>query len=543
MLDCVRRESVAVVNSIGSVLAQTPALMPYLDAAHEFFHGGSLPLPASETYWCGDAEHLAYVLEHADRLIFRNAMSVSSQPAKTTAGMTDEQRQAFLAELKEQPEDYVAHQPLPYSRTPVWSAGQIRSPKVALRTFQLLTEGDVQVLPGGLARVGQDELELSRSPVIGQMTLDCWVTSDTPIEEHQSLLPDSDAPIRLRRSGDELPSRVAEHLYWLGRYAERAEGIARALRTTLSRIAGEEDWGSRPEIRRLVYALASMGQIEASFAVDSFAANMPQVEQTLPDSILDRDQPRGLIRTMDSVMHNATAVRDRLSVDAYRIVGRAYQELKAPVSAVSASAPSRVSIDQAIERVGTLVVDLLALAGVFSESFVRTHAWQFLELGRRIERADQLCDLLATTLCPATKDGKAICLAVLETTDSSMTYRSRYLNLVRLAAVIDLLVTDETNPRSLRFQLDRITELMEQLPSVEGPVGLDAIQRIVLDMQYHVTTADPTGLAQPAEDGKLQTLDALLRRVSESLPRLSEGINARYLIHTEAQQFLTGTGR
>lgn len=548
LLGCVRRKSVAVVNSIGSVLAQTPALMPYLDAAHQFFFGGPLQLTSAPTYWCGDPKHLDYVHANLDALVFRDAMAVTSRPPIMPAQLSVEERDTFLARLNADPKAFVAQHSQAYSQTPVWSDGEIRTKKLALRSFHLNTGDQIQVLPGALARVGNDELELMHSPVSGNMTLDCWITSDQPVDQQKTLLSDSKAKIRLRRGGDELPSRVAEHLYWLGRYAERGEAIARVLRTTLNRIAGEENWDTLAEVRRLVYTLASMGQIEPSFAVESFVANLPHVEKVLPASVLDGDQPRGLIRTIESVVNNATAVRDRLSIDAYRIIQRASQELNRPVigpaiSTDAASGTAPISISEALERIGMLIADLLSLAGVFSESFVRTHAWQFLDLGRRIERADHTCDLLTTMLCPPTEDGKAVCMAVLEITDSSMTYRSRYMNLVRLGPVIDLLVTDETNPRSLRYQLDRIADLLDQLPSVDAPVGLSTIQRIVIDLQYKVTTADPIELSELGSDGTLEKLRDMLSSVALKLPQLSDGISARYLIHTESTQLLTGSER
>ena len=543
LLRCVRRKSVAVVNTVGSVLGQTPALLPYLDTAHQFFFGGPLGLTSARTYWCGDPGHFKYVVDNIDSLNFRNAFGVSGGAAIVASEFSAKEREAFIAALHAKPEAYVAQERLTYSKTPVWTGNQIEPQKATLRSFQLLTANGVKVLPGGLARVGHDQLELSRSPVSGQMTQDCWVTSDLPVDEHRTLLPDATTVVKLRRGGDELPSRVAEHLYWLGRYAERAEGIARVLRTTLARIAGEENWDRLPEVRRLIHTLAALGQIEPSFAVEPFVANLPHVEQNLPASVLDREQPRGLVRTLESVMHNTIAVRDRLSIEAYRIVQRATQELTAPTNLPSIDGVRSISIGEAIERVGRVIIDLLALAGLTSESVVRTHVWQFLELGRRIERAENTCELLVATVCPPTDDGKPVCEAVLEVCDSFMTYRSRYKNLTKLAPVIDLLVTDETNPRSLRFQLDRIAKLMNKLPSVEGPVGLDAIQRIVMDLQYRVKTADPIQLCETGDDGALVHLETLLKQIADDLPRLAEGVNARYLIHTEARQFLTGTGR
>ncbi|KAA5544675.1 circularly permuted type 2 ATP-grasp protein [Roseiconus nitratireducens] len=543
LLRCVRHGRVAVVNAIGSVLAQTPGLMPYLEQANQFFFGGSLQLPSLKSYWLGDPQQRAYVLDHLDSLVLRSAYTVSSQEPIDTTRLSQQERAEFLQRIEADPGQFLAQERLAYSSTPVWIGGQVKPQRVALRNFQLIRGDRVEVLPGALARVGNDEMELSRSPVSGQRTLDCWVTSDVPLGKHKSLLPSGRNAIKLRRIGDELPSRVAEHLYWLGRYVERAEGISRLMRTTLSRLSGEETTEMAAELPRLTYALASLGQIEPGYAVDSFVAGLPNLDQVLPASVLDPEQPRGLIRTMQSVMHNATAVRDRLSNDAYRILRRAFRELNQPASASGRAVSEGMGYGEAIERVGTLIVDLLAFAGVTSEGFVRTHSWQFLELGRRIERADQTCDLLLTMLCPATENGKAICEAALEITDSLMTYRSRYLNLVRLAPVVDLIVTDDTNPRSVLYQLDRISDVIEKLPAVEGPVRLDAIERIVLDMQYQVKLADPYQLCQTSDDGTLEQLGKLLRGIAGRLPELSDAISAHYLIHTAATQQLTGTGR
>ncbi|MCD0458438.1 circularly permuted type 2 ATP-grasp protein [Roseiconus lacunae] len=578
LLRCIRRRTVSVVNTVGSVLAQTPALMAYLGKANEFFFGKPLSLASAETYWCGAAEDLAAVLQNLEEFAFREAYIVTGKRPIVVSELDRAAKEEFLGKLNRNPERYIAQRRLRFSRTPLWTGDSIESQKVVLRSFQLNTPKGIEVLPGGLARAGQDELELARSLTSGGTTLDCWVTSDKSVDQHKTLLKDTKSTITIRRGGADLPSRVAEHLFWLGRYAERAESAARLLRTTLNRVSGEDNWETLPEVRRLIYALASAGQIEPSYAVEPFSSNLPAIDQVLPAAVLDRVQSRSLCRSMDAILHNAASVRDRLSIDAYRIIQRAARDLNRPIdfddtidfdesrrgdrdanlevgnAAVKSSTPPAkpsadagtaqgLTINEALDRSGRLIVDLLALAGLTSESVVRTHVWQFIELGRRIERAESICDLVTTMLCPPTENGKQICEAALEVSDCLMTYRSRYINLVQLAPVIDLLVTDETNPRSLQFQFDRIASLMDKLPTVEGPAGLDAILRLVSGLQFRVTTADPIKLSELAKDGRLENLQRLLEEIAAELPELFNQINARYLIHTESTQQLTGTER
>ena len=538
MLHAMRERKVAIVNSPGSVLVQTPALMPYLDNANLYFFGQPLMLPSAQTYWCGAPDHKQFVLDHLPEMILKPSFAVSSNRPIVASELTQAELTQLREKIQASPQDYVGQMRFEFSTAPVWSGETVVPQSMTLRTFHLVNSvsGDsegVQVLPGALARVGENVLDLMWSPIGGNMTLDCWVTSNQPIAPHKSLIKDTVAKVELRRGGEDLPSRVAEHLFWLGRYMERAESIARLLRTTMARISDEQSPSETPAIRRLVYTLASMGQVEPDFAIESFASGLPDLETMLPQSLMSRDLSRGLQQTMGSVMRNATVVRDRLSVDAYRIIRRAVRDLSEPLP--------QHDLGLAIDRVATLIADLLAFAGIVNESFVRSHAWQFLELGRRIERTDSTAELIYNTLCPAIESKNSLHEAVLEITDSLMTYRSRYLNLIRLAPVVDLIVTDATNPRSLRYQTDRIADLVMQLPSQDIVIGPSLAERLAMDMHHQVRMANADQLCHVSKSGSLTRLKDLMANLKEVIPKLSHAIDARYLIHTQPTQLLTGT--
>ena len=120
-----------------------------------------------------------------------------------------------------------------------------------------------------------------------------------------------------------------------------------------------------------------------------------------------------------------------------------------------------------------------------------------------------------------------------------MTYRSRYLLQLRAVAAIDLLVTDDTNPRSIAFQIESIKELLDRLPATEGSLSLGPDQRIAEALLHRIRMSDPNSLARMESRGRSE-LDILLQQSIEDLPKLSNAITARYLIHTSAPQELTG---
>ena len=545
LLQTVRNRKVAVANCLGSKLAQTPALLPYLPAASRFLLGEDPILPTVPTYWCGKPDDLRYVLDHLDELKIRPAYAVRGERPTIPAELSAAARAELITAIRSQPNQYLAQANVTRSTTPVWQDGKLQPWYLSLRSFQVQTAGSIDVLPGGMVRVSPtaDGVEEVHGAV--QLGQDCWVIADEPVDAGVTLLPSADQPLKLVRGGAELPSRVAENLFWLGRYSERAEAIARLLRTTLMRLSGEQSVSTIAEMPRLVAALAAIGQIEPDYAVEGFSRTLPGLDEALPKSLYSIDQQRGLSPSVNAMADKATAVRDRISLDAYRIIRRVQDEL------VQSNEPgSRLDARTAINCLSRLITELLALAGLGQESITRTLGWRFLQLGRRIERACQTAELLRAMLVTtdnrrkkdivAKADERPTLEAVLEACDSLMTYRSRYLLRVEPAATLDLLITDDTNPRSILFQLERIVEVMDRLPLEADEVAMPMDRRTAFDLLHVVRMAEPAELASQNPSGKRELLDTLLETLTERLPDLSNEIAARYLIHTTAAQALTG---
>lgn len=534
LLQTIRGGHVSVVNSIGTALVEMPALMPFLAAAARKLLGEELILPSVATYWCGDEGPCRFVLENLDKLIIRSAYAVNDDKPAIPESMTTEQKSELVRRIKAQPHRFVGQERLSHSLTPVWVDGKLKPWYLTLRSFQLQTADGIEVLPGGLARVSPLPDLLGRSPASGQMTQDCWIVSNESVDHDATLLTSESEIIQLRRSGSELPSRVAEHLFWLGRYAERCESIARLLRTTLMRLAGEDDLEELPEMPRLVKALAAMGQLEPDYAIEGLNGAMPNLDTMLPASVFDCSTSRGLQSAAVGALRNASAVRDRISLDAYRILRSLHNEV------VVQSRPRGANVIAAIERLNHCITLLLAFSGLAAESLTRTHGWRFVLIGRRIERAHQTAELLSATMTVPIDRESNLCEAILDATDSLMTYRSRYLSLIQPAPTIDLLVTDESNPRSLRFQLQDIEQVLLELPTSASQVGLGEDERLAADLMRRLLVADVSKLTHCSPEGKRTALAELMEKVCVGMPNLANAVEARYLIHTSASQSLTG---
>lgn len=528
LVEVARSENVVVVNSLGSRIAETPALVPFLRTACRFLLDDELRLPSVATWWCGQPDALSHVLENLDDFVIRPAYFLGDAVPQEAALMSTAARDELIRQLRKRPTEFVAQERIVRSTVPVWLGSRIEPWHAAFRMF-LAADGDTyHTLPGGLARVSPDRFSLDRSMTSGERAQDVWIESEGPVET-VSLLRSPDAPLTLKRSGNDLPSRDADNLFWLGRMVERSDGAARLFRVVLDRVVGGDIDESAADSRILLRALASLGQIEPGLAVEGFEDGLPDLESSLHQAVFDSVESRSLKSTIREVVRLVDTVRDRLSSDAWRSLhklGAEWEGYESQRDVIDSSDLLQI-VDAVISANGLF-------SGLASEGMTRTQVWRFLELGRRLERVWNAATLLQATLVEPLESDGLILESVLEASDSMMTYRARYLATLQTEAVIDLLLTDDTNPRSIVFQLDRIQEHVSQLPFA-GQASLGPDERLAMSLQNAARLAIPQELAS-VEQGKRSMLETLMQQFIDQTPKLSDAISQRYLIHAGLPQ-------
>jgi uncharacterized alpha-E superfamily protein len=291
----------------------------------------------------------------------------------------------------------------------------------------------------------------------------------------------------------------------------------------LNLLTSESEQG--PEMRPLLRALAEQGQIEPDYAVSGLSEPLPDVREILPEAVFDAKLPRSVRSSITKVMRLASIVRDRIAIDMWRTVQQIDHASQRPVGIDTLDAAGVLGI------LDDLITELVAFAGLAAESMTRTQGWRFLDLGRRIERTWQTAVLLRSTLTEQTQWEREVLEAVLQTADSIMTYRSRYLATVQAPPVLDLLLTDETNPRSIAYQLEAIAAHVDELPRSDTQAVRSPEQRMALALLNAVRLADVFELSQTTSQGEREALDRLLKRLCDQLPRFSDAVSGRFLIH------------
>ena len=430
---------------------------------------------------------------------------------------------------------------------PVFQGERIEPRHAVLRTYLTASDDGFMMMPGGLTRVTASVETMVVSMQQGGGSKDTWVLSSSPVSSF-SLLSGAVKSVELSRGGSDLPSRAADNLFWLGRYAERAEGLVRLLRGILVRLLEKSGVADVPELPFLLRVL-SLHAPPPSPMMES-AAHQPYAENFVRDVLFDEDKLGSLTQTLRLLYRVAGMVRDRISTDMWRVLSglkshEVPRELESRLLHNGTHSPERhgattETLSDALDDMNRLVSSLAAFGGLAMESMTRGQGWRFLDMGRRLERSMHLIRLLHGTLVTVSANEGPLLEALLEIADSSMTYRRRYLSSVQTAPVLDLLLADETNPRSLVFQLINMLDDVDRLPRDPALPGRSKEQRLTLAAVTSLQLADIDALAV-SHDGVRHQLENLLIRLQKELPVISETITQNYLSHLQPSRHLSPT--
>jgi uncharacterized circularly permuted ATP-grasp superfamily protein/uncharacterized alpha-E superfamily protein len=508
LVQAVRDGKVVIANSLGAGLIEARAMLAFLPALAPHVLGEELKLNNVATWWLGRADMRDDILNRLDSMVIAPAFGTAPTDVRLGGGMLgsqldDEQRSHLLQAIHDRRIDYVAQEAVTLSTTPVWRDGKLQPRPFSLRLFLAKTGDKWQVMPGGFVRIAENADARAISLQRGDATADAWVLSDAPVTP-VTLLP-SPGRVAVQRATAMLPSRAADNLFWVGRYVERAEATLRLARVMLNRVAEAED-AAGPVTASITALFQNWDAAPAKPAVMSPAMVVSSV-------LMDTELEGALPRLVHSARAAASVIRERFSPDAWRAVSDLAAMIEAPL-------PIGPVESAMIERVEAALRIISALSGLAQENMTQLAGWRFLELGRRIERALQTCRFVRWFAEADGADGGLDVL--LELADSQLTYRQRYVMIAAPAPVIDLVMLDPNNPRSVAYQIDRIEVHFALLPMRQSAGRLTPVQQVAAGLAIRFRTAD----ANAVDDVEIVGIEA-------ELMKLSDAIASTYLTHNE----------
>ena len=537
LTEAARRGNVLIANSLGSNLLESGALLGFLPKLCERLLGEPLQMPSVATWWCGEPAALEQVIDKLDQLVIKPSFPQLREFPVFGQDLKGEARAAFIHKLRANPNNYVAQELVRLSQAPVWKPGSpsgLSAHAIGLRVYACATPDGYVVMPGGLTRVatGSDARVITMQR--GGSSKDTWVQAKAQVEAHGSLKRTTTSR-DLIRDDMHLSSRVAENLFWFGRHTERCDNMGRLLRVALTVLFNVEP-ASRGDEWPTVVALCvwfhllepdalvqeqhqgqaqSQSQNQSQTRPSSAIFSDAQIEAVLLLAVASPDVP-GLARQQQQLYQTASQLRERFSVDNWCALNRMVQR--------EAATDHRLSQSEAMALLDDAASSLMTLAGFVLDGMTRDLGWRFLSLGRRLERLQFQSLAVQRAL---KMDGSGSLDWLLELSDSIVTYRARYRAQPEWLPVLDLLLLDESNPRSILFQLDGIVQSLKKIARTYGPCGEEQLTPLKDEL---LALAPDTDLYC----GNARLID-LLSRIQVASEAMSEHISVQFFSYTGNQ--------
>lgn len=515
LLHAVRAGRVYMGNALGSGVLESGALFGFLPAIAQRLLGEPLKMPSVASWWCGEPPALDYALDHLDELVIKAAFPSMRMEPVFGHQLKGEARRTMVERIQAQPHAYVAQEWVRLSQAPVWSHRADRPivPRsVGLRIFATATPEGYVVMPGALGRVaprqGMEVISMQR----GGLSKDVWVAADGPVHR-TSLLKSRLGVIDLVCTGSEIPSRVGENLFWMGRYAERCEGSARLLRSVLTRLSSRDD----DDDNVLPDLLAACRRIEILPKTNK-PLTPGETEKMVIAAVCNSKIPGSVAANVQALSFSADQVRERLSSDNWHALTRLARLFEMPAAITS----------YALTALDRVMLDCISLAGFAMDDMTRDEGWRFLILGRRIERLAGLSALVAGVLASGRESRERSLEWLLETANSIVTYRARYRRAPEVLPVAHLLVFDDSNPHSVIFQVSVLERYLARTSRELGHGRPDTLH----DIAGQLADFDLTRFEADDNNDACLQLATLLRTIRSTAFALSDEVHRRFFIHT-----------
>jgi uncharacterized alpha-E superfamily protein len=293
-------------------------------------------------------------------------------------------------------------------------------------------------------------------------------------------------------------SRIAESLFWIGRYVERSDGTARILDVHLQLLL-EDPWVEEDIACRAL--LAVMGS--------SSPDDSPLTREDLINILgVQRDHQASIAFSIDQARENARRAREVVSTELWEVLNTTRSRF-----------PRRVSPEKVHEFFGWVRERSALAVGTVESSTSRDEAWSFFTLGRSIERADMTARLLSTRALM--EAGGPSWTTILRSCGAYEAYLRTYRGMPSAENAAEFLILDRLFPRSIMFSLIRAENCLHDIDPRQERAGIsDQSLRDLGLIRSELEFQHPTGM--------LADLPSQMERIQERMSEVSEGIRQRY---------------
>lgn len=304
-------------------------------------------------------------------------------------------------------------------------------------------------------------------------------------------------------------ARFAANIFWLARYLERAENLARILH--INETYGRDDPGG-PDWRRVLKLYSDEKRFDATHESTEAGA-------VLAFYVLERDNPTSLTASIRAARENARSVRHLISTEMWTHLNIFHGQVRALKQK-----------DIRLSNLSALACDVIhgcqTFEGIAEGTFVRGEPWCFFQLGKYIERADQttrILDISYESLVPGAGDAVASVQwnTLLRSVCGYHAYRSRHPSASRPHDIAAFLLYDPEFPRAVALCVDRMTERLLDIERRHGGRRYPAVEEARRALEFSLATG-------PGKELTPRRLHKLLDSMQIALATISTAVGKSY---------------
>ncbi|MBN8788806.1 MAG: circularly permuted type 2 ATP-grasp protein [Terrimonas sp.] len=533
LMQAVRSGNVSIANPLGSGILENPGLMPFMQSMSRYFLNQDLILPSIASWWCGQPKEMQYVLDNIQSLVIKKIHKVSrASTSVDCASLTEKQLDDFKQAIEAHPYLYVGQEKISITSTPSFINGKIEPRTALFRTYLTSNTYSYTALSGGLTRTAPNNNFLI-SNQLGSISKDTWVIA--PEDEYRTIMPKDQIEVVASKKGD-ITSRTAENLFWVGRYAERVLGTARFLRTVMRFITEGNRHSQNNDIETEQHLLEALTHYTVTYPgfLEDAEKKFANPWSELNSILFDEQRSGSLVYNFRLFCRVVYAERDHWSTDTWRVIWSMENVLKGTYA-------SDTTHIRALNVLDSIITSMVAFIGLNRESISREQGWIMLDMGRKIEQCMLLTSMLRSTLVNKHDEQVDYNLqeAVLKSNETLVNYRYKYRVHIQHTLVLELMLLDPNNPRSIIYQLDRLKAYLSNLPKLQNGFSLQPHEKLIFEAYSLLKLANREQLSTPDETGvQFKLLDEFLEKLYDLLFNITGAVSKLYFKHAQKQKQL-----
>ncbi len=526
LVNVLREDNLSMINPIGVGILENIGLNPFMKNIAKYFLNEDLILPQIATWWCGQKKELEFVIENIKNLIIKKIDKTDSIETYFGNKLSDEKLEILIEQMKKNPHYYVGQEIIDFSTIPSFTKGKIEPRNAVIRAFSYLDHDEYNVLPGGLVRVSASKDSLVVSNQTGGSSKDLWV-----LGKNDEFLTNNIFKSRsyIDSRLENITTKRAENLFWIGRYLGRTITTARMIRFNLKFMLNINRYDNPKNSKRITKILNS-GLTHLTMCYPGFLDE--KIEQQPIKEIIslvkDRNRVGTLSFSLDLLSNLNTSIKNLLPIEAWRIFEKIQKDWN------SYSKREILTQKEHVNELDKLLIYLMAYKELIDESIFKEQGFILFDIGYKLETSLLLISKLRSLLT-LKLDGVIeydVLDSILNSYESYNSYRAYYKSSLNIENVLDFLLFNMKYPKSLIYTIGQILKDFKELPKANTVIHLSNYEEPVFQAFSMIKLGKTSKLMETKEDEYIyKELDNFLYEVSNLLSRTSEELTKTFFSH------------